>query len=66
MTRPTKRKVDKTGRNSSAEGFHIRLYGWMLNSEAWRALTAGGRGCDAQYAPGSLEYARALKLNGGS
>jgi hypothetical protein len=37
--RPQFRKADATGRTAGADEFHIRIYGWMMKSEAWKALT---------------------------
>jgi hypothetical protein len=35
-------KVNKTGR-SKGEPHHVRLYDWMMNCDAWKALTAQER-----------------------
>jgi hypothetical protein len=40
--RPRGRGVDATGR-SIGDGKHVRLHRWLLQSEAWRGLSLGGR-----------------------
>jgi hypothetical protein len=34
---------NKTGRSVAADSFHVRLYDWLLKSEAWQALTSSQR-----------------------
>jgi DNA-binding transcriptional regulator YhcF (GntR family) len=41
--KPSKRRVDKTGRTIRQDDHHIRLYGWFLKSAAWRSLTCAER-----------------------
>jgi len=40
---PMARSHNKTGRSRSRHGKHVRLYQWLLNTPAYRALTVGAR-----------------------